>query len=240
MEELQDSDIVFITTTQYTPWLEWSQKSIKKHFPNSQTIVINGTSNWPIVWFKWLEYLPTLSQKYFIFIDEDCFVLDRQEILSAIRKMINRQATLAAVPDSFFTWRCFNEVALNPFFMIGDRVKLLQAISSPNWFRLRFKQEYFNTVSYDFPVDIKRTCHEYEPFYNLFWAVLEAKQTLLYLYPSDDNAFLNQDNRLPGTNVRVMPDTPSMVLHMWYSRQWNDHQNASRYAKLKDFLEKTL
>lgn len=242
MEKLNDSDILFITTSRYTPWLEWCQKSVKKFFPNSEHLIIDGTQNWPNIWFEWIYRLPNYSAKYFIMIDEDCFLLQREGVLEAVAKLITQNATLAGVHDCYFTWRGFNEVALNPFFMIGDRVKLLNVITSiPHYRTLRFNQKYFQTANYEWPIkDRQRIAYEYEPFYCLYWAVLEASQKLLYLYPADDYGFSNQDNKLPATCVRVTPDSPNIALHMWYSRQWNDHQNAVRYEKLLKYLPTIL
>lgn len=238
---MQDSDITFITTTQYTPWLEWSQKSIEKNFPTSPRITVDGRANWPAVWFKWMEQLQTITTPYFILIDEDCFVLNHDEIIKGVEKLVETNSTLAAVPDSFFVWRGFNEVALNPFFLIGDRLKLIAALQQvPHWRGLRFRAEYFNTPNYTFPVNVQRVAYEYEPFYCLFWAVLEAKQKLHYFYPYDDYRFSNHHHQLPATNVRISPDSPDMVLHMWYSRQWQDARNVTRYEKLKHFLPTIL
>jgi hypothetical protein len=125
--------------------------------------------------------------------------------------------------------------------MLGDREKLLQVISTvPNWHLLRFNAKYFQTAKYDWPVTKHNVGLEYEPFYCLFWAVLEARQTLYYLYPFDDYGFANQENKLPATCVRSTPDSSNLALHMWYSRQWNDHQNAVRYQKLEKYLQTIL
>lgn len=238
MTKLKDSDILFITTSRMTPWLEWCRKSVKKFFPNSSHLIIDGTNNWPNVWFEWLDHLKKYEEKYFIMIDEDAFVIDRSAVEDAILKLESTQSTLAGVHDCYFTWRGFNEVALNPFFMIGDRQKILDVVQKvPNYRNLLFNPKYFASAKYDWPIqDRQQIGQNFEPFYCLFWAVLEASQKLLYLYPNDRSEFVNQYNKLPATSVRVSPDSPDMVLHMWYSREWNNDINYIRYQKLEKYL----
>jgi hypothetical protein len=242
MQGLDDKDILFITTSRFTPWLEWTKKSVKKFFPNSEHLIIDGTQNWPTVWFEWLNHLKNYNTKYFVMIDEDAFVLQRDGIVQALLEMTNRNATLAGVPDCYFVWRGFNEVAMNPFFLMGDRSKVLQALSSvPNWHRLRFNAKYFEKAKYDWHVkDRQSIATEYEPFYCFFYAILEANHSFYYLFPYDDYGFANEQHRLPATCVRMTPETSNLALHMWYSRQWNDAQNASRYQKLEKYLKTFL
>lgn len=111
---------------------------------------------------------------------------------------------ISGVPDCHFVWRGFNEVALNPFFMLGDKQKLLDVIErNPYYKQLRFNPKYFDALKYDWDVQFKRVGLEYEPFYCLFWAVLEAGQKLNY--PSDNYGFANRDNKLPATRSASTP-----------------------------------
>lgn len=242
MQKLNDSDILFITTSRFTPWLEWCQKSVKHFFPTSEHLIIDGTKDWPIVWFEWIKHLKTTSCKYFVLIDEDCFLLQHDDVVKTIEKMVSQEATLAGVHDCYFTWRGFNEVAVNPFFMTGDRDKVLAVVSEfPNFYHFRFKPKYFEKANYEWPIkDRQKIGMDYEPFYCFFWAVLECNQKFLYLYPSDNYSFANNENKLPATCVRLTPESSDIALHMWYSRQWNDHQNASRYEKLLKYLPTIL
>jgi len=240
MAKLKDSDILFITTSRFTPWLQWTIKSVTQFFPTSEHLIIDGTKDWPNVWFEWINQLKAkkYTQKYFVMLDEDCFILQRKGVEDILLKMTHENATLAGVHDCYLTWRGFNEVALNPFFMTGEIEKLLEVVNQfPNFRNFRFKEAYFETAKYEWPIkDRQKIAYEYEPFYCLFWAVLEAHHKLMYLFPFDNYKFANQDNKLPATCVRVTPDISNVALHMWYSRQWNDAQNAVRYQKLEQHL----
>lgn len=239
---MTDSDIVFITNHRSTKWLEWSQRSIQRFFPNSKRLTIDGSTNWPNVWFHWLEELKTRKEKYFVMIDEDCFLLNRDGLLLAFEKMENEGSAIAGCPDSFYEMRGFNEIALNPFFMIGDIAKTLSIFSRvPNWRSLRFDMKYFDKPKPYYSWNPKTKVQDmrflnYEPFYCFFWAILESGNTISYLYPRVNDEFRNEQRLLPATSVRVMSDTPDFALHMWYSRQWNDAKNISRYTKLEQFL----
>lgn len=243
MQKLEDKDIVFITNHRNTPWLEWCQKSVKKFFPNSSHITIDGSTNWPNVWFEWLSKLQHVDCKYFCMIDEDAFVLNREGIEHALFDMEKNNATIAGVPDAFYEMRGFNEVALNPFFMLGDVKKVLEVIQQPNWRRFIFQERYYDTAKYSWnPLtrQADRRWENYEIFYCFFWAVLEKGHKIHYLFPRVNDDFRNDNHQLPATCVRVTSDTSDIVLHMWYSRQWNDHQNLSRYLKLQTFLNTFL
>ena len=51
---IKEEDIVFVTTTLYTKWLAYQLEIIKKLFPKSQHIIVDGRGNWPNSWFYWI------------------------------------------------------------------------------------------------------------------------------------------------------------------------------------------
>lgn len=229
-------EIIFITTTRYTPWLEYCQKSIKKLFPFNKHIIIDGTKNWPMIWYEWLNHLN--GYKYFIMLDEDCFLLNRDNVIESLEKMISKNATISGVHDCYFSWRGFNEVCINPFYMTGDVEKVMEALKLPNWQFLKFNEKYFKNAIYDWDIkDRQRIGSDYEIFYNFFYAILESGQKISYLYPFEDYSLANQDYKLPATIPRISPKSGDIALHMWYSRQWNDSQNLIRYQKLEKVLK---
>jgi hypothetical protein len=228
---IKDTDIVFITTTQYTKWLEYSRDSIKKHFPDSRIVHINGKYGWPETWFVWLDYLHVQQEKYFVLVDEDCFVLDGEGIKIAIEQLDETGAVLAGVPDAGFALRDFNSVALNPFFMIGNRLKLLNVLQRfPQWRQFRFSDKYKAAGSI--------VPHpNYEIFYGLFWAVLEAGGKFNYLTPIDDYHFADSQRQNPATMVRITPTSRDLALHMWYSRKSDEVGHKERYEKAVSYLK---
>jgi len=69
---MKDQDIVFVTTTLNSKWLTYQRALISKFFPESQHIVIDGSSNWPYAWFYWMKDIKSTEAKWFVHIDEDC------------------------------------------------------------------------------------------------------------------------------------------------------------------------
>lgn len=209
---IEDKDITFITNTLFSVWLRKCKELVSGHFPESKHVIIDCTVNWPSAWFNFLDYLPTMQSKYFALIDEDCYILNKNEVLQAVQTLEQENATLIGAPDDFYTIRNFNGIALNPFFMIGDRERLLNAISRvPNWTRLKYKKEYLKTTK--LPSTYSPPEPNYEVFYCLFWAILEAGEKLCYLQPV--NSFDS------STTVCLESGRPGMCIHAWYSRKNN-------------------
>lgn len=68
---IKDSEILFVTTTLYSKWLDYQQDIVKNFFPNSERIVVDGRKNWPKSWFYWIDEVKKSDKKYYIHIDED-------------------------------------------------------------------------------------------------------------------------------------------------------------------------
>ena len=52
---VNDKDIVFVTTTLNTKWLNYQKRLIKNMFPDSKHIIVDGGKNWPNSWFYWID-----------------------------------------------------------------------------------------------------------------------------------------------------------------------------------------
>lgn len=50
-----ENDIVFVTTTLHSKWLECHKKIININFPESEHLISNGDKNCPYSWFYWIE-----------------------------------------------------------------------------------------------------------------------------------------------------------------------------------------
>ena len=119
---IQDEGILFVTTTLYTKWLDYQQKLLKKYFPKSEHLIVNGTSRWPYVWFDWIPQLQNYSnKKWIIHLDEDCFIQGRDEIIRLLEKMESEGWDCAGVPDGKHHYRGANPVAFNTFFMVDHK-----------------------------------------------------------------------------------------------------------------------
>jgi hypothetical protein len=251
---MEEKDIVFITTTLYSKWLDYQKKIIKDTFPESKTIIIDGRRNWPNAWFYWIEELKNIDSKWFIHIDEDCFIQNKDEILKLIKNMEDEDYTLAAVSDGYHHYRGANPVAVNSFFMVGNVKHLLDLDINFNDVKFFWNQTtgWSNSrgISYDetkHRVDFlyphekisngENTHYEQEPYYMLLWLLKEKGRKFYYLYPHFDYEF-------KSTNPRVTKDSPDIAIHMWYTRQWNSEMdvwgipNIERYRRVEEFLKK--
>lgn len=238
MSPLVDSDVVFVTSTLYTPWLEHSQAAIASEFPGSRRIVIDGREGWPAGWFRWMDRVRRAPERWVCLVDEDCFLCDRQAVASIVARMEDTGSAVAGVPDAFFTPRPFNELAMNPFFLVVDRTLMVRATRRHwRWRRLRARPEWFDRAEYPWEPEIRRVAEEYECFYCFFYLFYAARMPLLYLYPHEDYRFANEEGRHPATVVRMEPGTPDACVHLWYSRQWDTDEHRERYAKALRWLE---
>lgn len=248
---VKDEEILFITTSLYTQWLQYSHNCIKKNFPNSEHLVIDGTKNWPYIWFAWIEAVKKFENiKYFIHIDEDCFLMDRESIVHIINNMETNGIDIVGPSDGFSHYRSANGVAMNSFLLIG-KVDILKHINLNgiqfkydrdigwmNSFGLSFKEEYLKDFNYTHPV-VSGGCNfkfEQEPYYAFFWQLKENGCKFEYLY----NHF---DENFKSSNLRMDINSPDICIHMWYTRQWSDSfdvwglPNNVRYERVKNYLD---
>lgn len=238
MSPLLDEEILFVTNTRFTPWLERSQAVIETEFPASRRLVIDGRSDWPEVWFRWLRRVRRAREPWVCLVDEDCFLCDRAVLASVVARMEETGSAVAGVPDHFYVPRSFNELAMNPFFLVVDRRRMLEATKRVRrWRDLRVREEWFERARYPWAPTIRREAVEYEPFYCFFWLFFEAGMPLLYLYPHEDHRFANEHGLYPATAVRLDPASPDACVHLWYSREWETPEHRERYARARRWLD---
>jgi hypothetical protein len=248
---VKDSDIIFITTTLYSPWLEIQRSIIKNKFPESKHLVINGTRNWPNAWFYWMDEVAQHNAKWFVHIDEDCFLESRQELINLIEKMEKENITLSAISDGYNHYRGANPVAINSFFMVGridhvintgvDYKNVNFSLTEAGWrnsLDLLYDPEAHGK-DFEYPHRIQENGsnfdYEQEPYYLLLWKLKEAGRKFYYLFPYFDERF-------KSTNPRIKEDSADIAIHMWYTRQWQSPMdvhgmpNFLRYKKIEKYL----
>ena len=247
---IKEEDIVFVTTTLYTKWLDYQQRIIKEYFPKSSIILIDGRPEhftWPNSWFYWIEETKKSNCKYFIHIDEDFFITDKNELLKVIEKMESDNLDLVGCPDGYHEYRGANPVAINTFLMFG-RIDDLRKINLNNiqfaytqqgWmnnYNLKYKSSYKNDFTYKFEISGGSNLEfEQEPYYAFLWAMKEIGCKFDYLYPFFDNTY-------KSTNPRLYEKSPDIGVHMWYTRQWDGDMdvhgvpNFERYNKIEEYL----
>lgn len=250
---IDESQIIFITTTLYTKWLNYQQAIIKKLFPLSEVILVNGETNWPNSWFYWIDIVKKSNKKYYIHIDEDFFITSKEELIKAIELLELKNIDILGCPDGYHHFRGANPVAINSFLMIGkiDVLKKLNidlksgkySISMVNGnynfinsFNLKFKDSYKDGFEYNFKK--QSGCNfnnEQEPYYAFMWAMKDIGCKFGYLYPSFNEKF-------KSTNPRISENSNDIGIHMWYTRQWDSKMdvwgmpNIERYNLLEKHL----
>lgn len=254
-QNFKDSDLLFVTTTVFSRWLDYQKQLIKKFFPGSEILIIDGRQNWPYAWFYWMEKIQDRTEKWFVHIDEDCFLTGREPLIELIQKAEDGDYTLAAVSDGFHHYRGANPVAINSFFMLG-RMSHFQELD----FKLEgikfwhedagwrnslgiIYDEYKHRKDFVYPHEKmgngENCAYEQEPYYLILWMLKEAKRKFLYLYPHFDERFMS-------TNPRVSKTSEDLAIHMWYTRTWESPSpvhgipNALRYYRVEDYLLKNL
>jgi hypothetical protein len=247
---IKESDIIFVTTSMSTKWISHQQKIIKDNFPESTFLVVSGMDKWPTAWFYWIEEVKKSSARWYIHIDEDCFIENRSEVVRLIQKMEEENIGISAISEAYCHFRGNNPVAFNSFFLVG-RVKDLLDINidfksvtfshdGNNWSNslgIKFKESYLEDFEYvhekAWPYDNIKS--EAEPYYLFCWLMKEKKIKFYYLYP-------HFDDRFKSTNPRIEKDSPDIAIHMWYTRMWGSPMdvhglpNHERYERVEKYL----
>lgn len=248
---ISEKDIIFVTTTLYSKWLTYQSQIIKKLFPESEHLIIDGCQNWPNSWFYWIKEIKKSDKKIFIHIDEDFFITNKEELIKAVEILSNKNVDLVGVPDGLHHYRGANPVAINTFLMIGrvDDIKKIElsnihfGYTNNGWnnnYGLAFKEKYKIDWNYNFPENGGSNFYfEQEPYYAFMWAMKEIGCKFYYLYPSFDERF-------KSTNPRIQINSADIGIHMWYTRQWNTEMdvhgvpNVERYNKVENYIKFSL
>ena len=248
---IKESDVLFVTTSMSTKWIDYQQKILKDNFPESSFLVVSGRDRWPNAWFYWIEEVKNSSAKWYIHIDEDCFLENKGEVLRLLEKMENENIGISAISEAYCHFRGNNPVAFNSFFLVG-RVEDLKDLNinfrsvsffpeGNNWrnsLGIKFKEEYLQDFEYPhekaWPYDNLQS--EAEPYYLFCWLMKEKKIKFYYLYPYFDDRF-------KSTNPRIEKDSPDIAIHMWYTRLWGSPMdvhglpNHERYERVERYLK---
>jgi hypothetical protein len=248
---IKDEDIIFITTTLQSKWLGYQRRIIKKLFPGSTHLILDGSSNWPYAWFYWLDEIGEIPGKWFIHIDEDCFIENKEEIIKLIEKMERENISLSAVSDAYHHYRGANGVAINSFFMIGNKKDFLDLefdyenmgfyLTDSGWKNNKgiIFDKNKHSIGFSYPHEIfgngENPSYEQEPYYALLWKLIENGKKFYYLYP-------HFDERFRSTNPRIDSDSKDIAIHMWYTRLWESPMdvhgipNHERYRRIEQYL----
>lgn len=249
---IKDEDIIFVTTTLHSKWLNYQRKIIKDLFPGSPHVIIDGRTDWPYAWFYWMDEIKEIPGKWFIHIDEDCFIESKDGILKLIEKMDLEGYTLSAVSDAYHHYRGANKVAINSFFMIGNKKDFMDV--DFNYLDIKFyltengwrnskeilfdRDKHLNGFVYPHEIigNGENPEYEQEPYYALLWKLKEGGKKFYYLYP-------HFDERFKSTNPRIDSKSQDIAIHMWYTRFWDSPMdvhglpNSERYERVEEYLK---
>jgi hypothetical protein len=256
---IEEKEIIFVTTTLYTECLELQKNIIKRLFPESEYHAIDGkdVSKWPNSFFYWMEAVKKSSAKYFIHIDEDCFIVDKEEIMKAVSMLVDRYDIIGC-PDGYHPARESNPIAMNPFIMLGktsiikemdidmsvlrytldfDKYRWLGCYNWTNSAGFKFKHSFKDTFFYPHPIIGEFSFQDgKEPYYGFFWYLKERFYRFGYLYP-------HFDSDLKSTNPRIDSLSKDMAIHMWESRNMDSDKEfygltaKQRFENIKIYLK---
>ncbi len=236
------SQIVFLTPTIGTKWLYYQQAIIKQFFPSSKRIIINGNKRWNFdlglkcVWYDFIE--KALKQpnsiKYFIHIDEDCFISDPNPIKEYIDLLEDENIDLIGPSDVIDKLRGNNPLAMNSFFMIG-KISSLKKIMNEYDVNLKFKDLNINNIT-----NLPESKIDFEPYYNFYWNYLKNDLSLKYI-----STLLNE--KLFCTSL-LTNSHKEWAYHMWFTRDWNNKKHKflgkithyDRYKNMSNHIKKHI
>jgi hypothetical protein len=213
--------ITFFTTTTNSDIQKTQSECIKKYFPESQHILIDGRNGWFGVWYNWLDYAKDIESDWYVHIDEDCFITSSLEIDNLIQYMLDNNIDISGPPDGHFEYRSGNHMAFNSFFMIMNR-KCVDA-----WFNRKSTPQFKKEWIEEYPYQKKNHSHyeynmefgssgkpvgviwkpETEPYYDFMWVLKDAGIKFYYLEPVFGKEF-QTTNLLNNT-----------IIHMWHQRE---------------------
>jgi hypothetical protein len=251
---VEEKDIVFVTTTLYTKWLNYQKQIIKDLFPESQHIIVDGRGNWPNSWFYWIDEVKKCDQKYYVHIDEDFFITSKEEFLKVIEKMELDGSDLVGCSEGYHHYRGANPVAINTFLMFG-RVEHIKKIStdlkklifnltsfdgkSYYWVNdklIRYDKSYGDDFNYPHKIQGESNfINEQEPYYAFIWTMKKMGCKFDYLYP-------HFGDRFKSTNPRLTENSEDIGIHMWFTRNWHETfdvhglPNRVRYEEVEKML----
>lgn len=229
--------MLFVTTSMGTKWEPYSQALLKISFSDTKRIIVNGRKNWNPLSFVDVSLLSQYD--YIIHVDEDCFVLNGDDISRWVALMEeNEKLAIVGTPDGGTFHRDFNPIACNLFFLIIKCSSLEKIFKKPNWMKSRYRRQYKQRDNVLSDLDKNRiSWSKEEPYYPLFWSLLEAGYGFHYIVPSLDEELL-------ATEIRGRDNNVSLI-HMWWLRNWNNKNiepylgisHCERYARLEKYLD---
>lgn len=204
--------------------------------------------------FPFFDYMVTDSKfkdiDWIIYLDEDCFVSDKQALIDLLEYQIKNNIHCSGVPDGgVISHRFHNPVSIIAFFMILNVGAFRDIYNSEQVTKMRYGKDLDKFIPHDLindgrPFNEKfiRTIadgytpygvlyDDFEPTYRLFFWMLRNGFNIKYLnaydYPNDDYTTVVKNHK-----------NEDFVYHTWFARHYNDIVQRERILNIKNYTEK--
>lgn len=227
------NNIKIITNTQFDDLYELS-KSFYSNLKYDK-IAIDGKNGFYS--FNFLNYIITDDTfkdiDIMIYIDEDCFIINEEELQELIDYIIQNDIDCAGMPDGgVVSTRSHNPLSINQFFCILN----LKKIRSKYNYEDVLNTQYSNDLDIYLPTSLIKnvyTLDNFEPYYKLFFWMLRNNFNFIYLNAVD----YDMDNI---TTILKNHKNVEFAYHTWYARQWKDEYHNNRINTIIEHCKKIM
>jgi hypothetical protein len=234
---VSNNQIIFLTTTIGTKWIFYQQYLLNKFFPEASKVLIDGNLRWNFedgldcVWYDFIRIALEngTACKYFVHIDEDCFITDPEGIYDMLNRLEEESLDLIGPSDVVPRLRGENPLALNSFIMAGKISSLAEVMENYD-INLRF-----NNLGITINPPIEEYKVEYEPYYEFFWNYYKKGFKIGFIKTGYDENYYCTSLIASSGNC--------FGYHMWLTRNWYSKKmtplgvaNYTRYKKMELFL----
>jgi hypothetical protein len=236
-----------------TNYLSDELYSISKEFYKDfgfEMIGVNGKNRF--YGFPFFNYM--MTDKLFadcdwaIYVDEDCFITNKNALLDLLNYQINNDIHCSGVPDGgVISHRFHNPISIIAFFMIIKIGELRKTYNYNNANSMKYDHDLDKFIPHHI-INSNRSYHEkfsrtiakgyspygiiydnFEPTYKLFFWLLRNGYKMQYL-----NAYDYSDDDL--TTVVKNHNDVDFAYHTWFARNWNDTPSQNkRIRKIIDY-----
>lgn len=169
-----------------------------------------------------------LDTDWVVNIDEDAFLLDPQELVETIRFMDRGGFAACGMPDGgVVSIRHHNPVACNAFFNVLDMRRVRLAWNDRNMAKQSPFRRAYEALVPAFARQTPAAFDAFEPYYGLFFSLLERQECILYLPATEWSDAIS--------TLLFAPTGAPLMLHAWYAREWLfDQRTRGRFLQLAD------
>ena len=186
---------------------------------------------------------------WMIYIDEDCFITDPKLMIDTLNYMIENEYDCCGMPDGgVISHRFHNPVSINLFFIIINLKKIREnynyeivnnTVYDESLFKyaplslikhnIEYKQKYDILIEKGYsPFGV--IYDNFEPYYRLFFWMLNNNMKILYL-DGDDANDIDSNIDIYTTSLKNH-DNKIFAYHSWFARSFNNQMHNNRIKNL--------